>query len=178
LITIAKSNEDVVRLANVIFVGLLPGVAREVLPVLPWTSNHSILSMMAAVDYDEVVQLCQKNATTGPIVKIIPLTGAAQRIGPILFHPPNANLESLVSTVGTPISCSTEAQLKPLISITGQISPFYKLLHSTHEWALAQGIPADEARLFISSFYSGLANTAFNCEKEFDREFPIRLWYR
>jgi pyrroline-5-carboxylate reductase len=169
LITIAESNEEVVRLANVIFIGLLPGVAREVLPGLPFTSDHSIFSMMAAVDYDEVVQLCRQSSSTGPIAKIIPLTGAAQRAGPILFHPPNPELQSIISVVGTPIPCLTETQLKPLISITGQISPFYELLHTTHKWALAQGIPADEARLFVSSFYSGLANTAFNCDTDFAR---------
>jgi pyrroline-5-carboxylate reductase len=169
LITIATSNEEVVLLAKTIFVGLLPAVAREVLPTLPFTPDHSILSMMAAVDYDEVVQLCRQNTATGPIIKIIPLTGAAQRSGPILFHPPHPELESLVSVIGTPIACATETELKPLISITGQISPFYRLLHATQQWALSQGIPADEARLFISSFYAGLANTAFNCDKDFSR---------
>jgi pyrroline-5-carboxylate reductase len=171
LITIAESNEDVVRLAKVIFIGLLPAVAREVLPGLPFTQDHFIFSMMAAVDYDEVVQLCHQNVSSlGPIVKIIPLTGAAQRAGPILFHPPNPDLQSIISIVGTPIPCVTEAQMKPLISITGQISPFYELLNATYKWAHAQGIPPDEARLFISSFYSGLANTAFNCETDFARK--------
>lgn len=125
---------------------------------------------MAAVDYAEVVQLCQQNTSTGPIVKIIPLTGAAQRSGPILFHPPHPELQNIISIVGTPIPCLTEAQLKPLISITGQISAFYELLNVTHQWAQQQGIPSDESRLFISSFYSGLAKTAFDSKKEFSRK--------
>lgn len=125
---------------------------------------------MAAVDYNEVVQLCQQNTSTGSIVKIIPLTGAAQRAGPILFHPPNPELQGIISTIGTPIPCLTETQLKPLISITGQISAFYELLNVTHNWAQQQGIPSDESRLFISSFYSGLAQTAFHSDKEFSRK--------
>ena len=57
LIAIAE-NDDIVRQSDVVFVGLLPPVAREIMPHLPWTEEGSrlrlVVSMMAAVNLDEV----------------------------------------------------------------------------------------------------------------------------
>lgn len=54
IISIAE-NDDIVRQSDVIFVGLLPSVAREVLPALPWKEGSKfVISMMAAVNFEEV----------------------------------------------------------------------------------------------------------------------------
>ena len=136
--------------------------------------------MMAAVDYNEVVQLCQSNNSSisiNSIIKIIPLTSVEQRVGPILFHPSHPQLQSFISIIGTPIPCSSEEELKPLISITGQISAFYELLNTTQHWVEQQGLPTKESRLFISSFYSSLAVTTINSNKEFSRKFLKKILF-
>ena len=135
--TIAESNEDVVSQSTIVFIGLLPEVARAVLPTLPFTENHKIVSMMAAVNYDEVVALCRVDAAN--VVKTVPLPSSARRSGPILFHPPHPYLEQVVGVVGTPAAVAHESDMKPLISITGHISPFYELMACTQRWIETQG---------------------------------------
>jgi pyrroline-5-carboxylate reductase len=55
LVEIASTNEEVVERSNIIFIGLIPNVARQVIPSMPWTTgNKFVVSMMAAVEYSEV----------------------------------------------------------------------------------------------------------------------------
>jgi pyrroline-5-carboxylate reductase len=137
IIEIAESNEAVVANSTIVFIGLLPEVARAVLPTLPFTDNHKIVSMMAAVNYDEVVSLCR--AKPENVVKIVPLPAAARRSGPILFHPPHTYLEKIVGVVGVPAAVEHESDMKPLISVTGHISAFYQLMGTTQDWIVDQG---------------------------------------
>jgi pyrroline-5-carboxylate reductase len=54
IVEVVADNEDIVRRSDVVFIGLLPAVAREVLPVMPWENCKLIVSMMAAVNYETV----------------------------------------------------------------------------------------------------------------------------
>jgi pyrroline-5-carboxylate reductase len=158
MVEIAGSNEAVVEGSTVVFIGLVPEVAREVLPNMPFTAEHHLISMMAAVNYDEVVSLTRVDPSR--LIKTVPLPGAARRSGPILSFPPNAYSEAVLNIVGTAVPCTEEKDMKPLISITGHISPFFELMNVTQQWVVEQGLSPESARLYVSAFYSGLASSA------------------
>ena len=54
IIQVHSSNEEIVRQSNIVFIGLIPSVAREVLPTMPWAEDKFVFSMMAAVNFREV----------------------------------------------------------------------------------------------------------------------------
>jgi pyrroline-5-carboxylate reductase len=55
IIEVLPCNKEIVRNSDAVFVGLLPEVAREVLPTLPWDEKCKlIVSMMASMDHNEV----------------------------------------------------------------------------------------------------------------------------
>lgn len=54
IVEINDSPEDIVKRSDYIFVGLLPNVARELLPTLNFEGKF-VISMMAAVNFDEVL---------------------------------------------------------------------------------------------------------------------------
>lgn len=157
LVTIASSNEQVVSEADVIFIGLLPAVAREVLPVMPFSAGKKfVVSMMAAVDLAEIRALCG-DIPADRFVRTVPLPSSARRQGPILTHPKIAVFDSILSVVGTPVTVDSEAEMKPLICLTGHISSFFELMKTTEEFMVHQGVEPRTARTYVSSFYSSLA---------------------
>ena len=158
MVEIAANNEAVVAGSNIVFIGLVPEVARAILPTMPFTAEHHVISMMAAVNYDEVVELTRVDPSR--LTKTVPLPGAARRSGPILSYPSAAYAEAVLSVVGTPVPCASETDMKPLITIAGHISPFYELMNVTQQWTVSQGLSPESARLYISAFYSGLASAA------------------
>lgn len=132
LVQIASSNEQVVEQSNIIFIGLLPSVAREILPTMPFNTTHLVISMMAAVNYREVVDLCRTSIDC--TVKCVPLPSAASRSGPIIYHPLNKPISLILGMIGTAIPCGLESEMKPLITLTGHISTFYELMNTSLKW--------------------------------------------
>jgi pyrroline-5-carboxylate reductase len=138
LIEVSDSNEHIVSSADIVFIGLLPGVAREQLPTLPWgPKNKLVVSMMAAVNFEEVLTMTKQTPST--LVKIVPIPSCAKRSGPILQFPGNAIAQEVLSLVGTPIVCSDETQMKPMICLTGHISPFFDLMRVTQDFLSENG---------------------------------------
>jgi pyrroline-5-carboxylate reductase len=136
LVTIA-SNEEVVAQSDIVFIGLLPGVARELLPTLPFDDKKLVVSMMAAVDLAETMALV--GVAPERLVRTVPLPAAANRSGPVLVHPPNQELEAVLRVVGTPVVCVQEAEMKPMVSLTGHISSFFELMNATQDFIVENG---------------------------------------
>ncbi|RYH29002.1 hypothetical protein EON65_10065 [archaeon] len=138
LVVVCDNNEDIVQECDVVFIGLLPQVARTELLKLQFGDKKLVISMMAAVGYDETKQLVSIDEKR--LVRTVPLPSAARRSGPILIYPPNADAEQLLCAIGTPVVCITEAQMKPMIAVTGHISSFFELLRTSEEFLTKQGI--------------------------------------
>lgn len=140
LVEICDDNADIVARADIIFIGLLPGVARETLPTLAFRDNQLLISMMAAVDYEETVKLLSNHSCSRRrIVRTVPLPSSQRQTGPILLFPRQEEVISILSIVGTPIICKNEDEMKPMISITGHISSFYELMRTSEEFLVNQG---------------------------------------
>lgn len=75
-----SSNEELVSSVDVVFIGLLPGPARDILPHLPFKKDQIIISMMAAVDIGELMRLTYK-VDARNIVRTVPLPSNSQRTG-------------------------------------------------------------------------------------------------
>jgi len=158
LVEIARDNAQVVSESDVVFIGLLPAVARSELPTLPFGGAEGgklVVSMMAAVDIEEMKSLTGVPADR--IVRTVPLPSSARREGPILVHPKLPRFDELLSVVGTPVGCATEEEMKPLICLTGHISSFFELMRTTQAFMESEGVDEATARLYVSSFYSSLA---------------------
>ena len=138
LVFVYASSEDIVKEADVIFVGLLPGVAREVLPTLPFDESKLVISMMAAVDFEETVQLIKIPAAR--VVRTVPLPSAANRTGPVLVYPPSPQHEAILSVVSTPVVCHAESNMKPMIAVTGHISSFFELMNTSQAFIVENGM--------------------------------------
>lgn len=164
------SNDELVTNSNIIFIGLLPNVAKEILPLLPFRQNQIIISMMAAVNYEDLVLLFSGKVDRCTIYKTVPLPSAARCLGPILLHPnPNTNgaadhsednyVMKLLGSVGTPVICELESEMKPMISLTGHISSFFELMRVTQDWTASKGL----FRLCTSLMRSYRYVAVYNC---------------
>ncbi len=93
---------------------------------------------MAAVNYADVLSMT--GTAMAKTARIVPLPGAAKRSGPVLCFPPNAYIAEIINVVGTPVICSAESEMKPLVAVTGHISAFYELMGVARYWAVSNGI--------------------------------------
>lgn len=154
--------------------------------------------MMAAVDYETL--LLQTGTAMIKTVRTVPLPSAAVRTGPILCYPPNDHAAGVLRIVGTVVQCADEAQMKPLVSITGHISHFYEMMQVAQGWAVSNGtavvclsdccdlfvntltiisgVDGAAARQFIAAFYSSMAQNAERSSESFGGICKISLFLR
>lgn len=159
LVEICESNEDLVQRADVVFIGLLPAVANETLPHLPFRHSQLVISMMAAVNYQQTTTLLS-HLPSERIVRTVPLPSAARRSGPILQYPSHEEAEAVLRVIGTPVICASEEQMLPMIAVTGHISSLYELMRTSESFVESKGVAADTATTFIKAFYSSLTQGA------------------
>eukprot|EP01038_Epipyxis_sp_PR26KG_P009670 gene9670-13020_t len=161
IVEVMDSIEELVSRSDIIFIGLLPNIAKDILPRVDF-NKKIVISMMAAVDYDDLTQLLNfsKETAATNLVKTVPLPSSARRLGPIIMFPNNVDIADILRIVGTPIICETEEAMKPLISVTGHISSFYELMRITQDWTIKNGVDPVQSKQFVSSFYSSLAQGA------------------
>lgn len=112
-VTIGASNQEIVDQSDVIFVGLLPDIARQELPKLHFAAGKRVVSMMATIPYDELLALVQ--LPREQVVRTVPLPATAKRSGPILAYPPNEGIRDLLSQVGVPVMVETESEITTLV---------------------------------------------------------------
>jgi pyrroline-5-carboxylate reductase len=160
LVEVIEENSYIVENADVVFIGLLPAIARSELPNLPFRSTQLIISMMAAVNIEEVHALIRIEDHSNT-VRTVPLPSSARRSGPILLFPTHPQVFSILEMVGTTVVCDSEVLMKPLVSVTGHISSFFELMRTTQNFLVESGLVEESARKFVTSFYLSLAENAF-----------------
>lgn len=94
------------------------------------------------------------------MVRTVPLPSNARRTGPILMHPACPEAEGVLKIVGTPVVCKLEAEMKPMVAITGHISSFFELMRCSQDFAIDNGVDSATARQFVGAFYSSLTQGA------------------
>uniref|UniRef100_H3HDP2 non-specific serine/threonine protein kinase n=1 Tax=Phytophthora ramorum TaxID=164328 RepID=H3HDP2_PHYRM len=154
-VSIVASNQEIVDQSDVVFIGLLPHVAREELPKLSF-AGKKVVSMMATIPYDELLQLVKLSKES--VVRSVPLPAAAKRAGPILAYPDNAFARDLFAQVGTPVMVAEEAEITKLTGITALISFFYATCDTTQKWCVNNGVGDQASRDYIASFFHALAS--------------------
>ncbi|CEG35537.1 pyrroline-5-carboxylate reductase [Plasmopara halstedii] len=163
-VCISASNQEIVDKSDVIFIGLLPDVAREELLKLSF-SGKKVVSMMATIRYDELLQLVQQ--PTECVVRCVPLPAAAKRSGPILAYPDNAYARDLFAQIGTPVMVAQEAEIIKLTGITALISFFYATCDTAQKWCVKNGVDDQTSRNFIASFIHTLATAGTQSNESF-----------
>lgn len=159
LVEVCADNAYIVEKADIVFIGLLPNVAKDLLPTLPFRDSQLVISMMAAVNYTTTTSYLEK-ISTSRVVRTVPLPSAARRSGPILQYPPHSEAEAVLKVIGTPVVCTSEEQMVPMVAVTGHISSLYELMRTTESFVVSKGVEGDTATTFIKAFYSSLTQGA------------------
>ena len=104
MVEIEESNQRIIDECDIIFIGLLPHIAKEELKLLKFyntatptattcqqqkqqQSHKLVVSMMATVDMNVLYTLIDNDFPRENIVRTIPLPSCAFHEGPILMYP-------------------------------------------------------------------------------------------
>lgn len=124
-------NERVVAESDVVFVCLLAGTAREVLPGLPFRKGQTVISVMADMPIADLTRHC---APASDICVAIPLPTLPRGGTPLAAYPENPVLRAVLGTHAVLHICPSETALNAHFAVTGLLLPLLDQIATAAGW--------------------------------------------
>ena len=136
-VDIGTSNQDVLERSDLILLTLRPQGAEEIISTLAFRPDHRIISAIAALSRERLLQLVAPART---VVKAIPLPTVAQCRGVTVLYPSDPVANELFDRLGSALPVSDESQFSAMSTATSVVSSYAALAQTTVSWLVANGL--------------------------------------
>jgi len=154
LVTVATSNQDVVDSCDIVFIGVLPKQAEEVLRGLRFDARHTVVSLVSTCAMPVLQEAC---APATRIVRAIPLPSVARHNGVCIMTPPHPDVTALFDRLGTCVAVETETLMKKMMPVTALMGQFYAQQRATQQWLENQGVGAEIASKWTGAVFHSVS---------------------
>jgi pyrroline-5-carboxylate reductase len=156
-ISIASCNQEVLDHSDTVVIAVRPTLARDVLAELRFRRDHRVISVVAALSLQSLSALV---APAVLIARAVPLPSAAKRLSPTAMYPRDPVSFELFSAVGTVFPMEREDELDAFSAASATIASYYAFNQAIASWLEQQGVPAPQARDYISRLFFGVTTGA------------------
>jgi pyrroline-5-carboxylate reductase len=153
----AESNQAVVDASDIVFLGVMPDQAREVIGALEWREGQTLASFLAGIEVAALQEM------VGPKVRacrVTPLPPIAQLEGPVMLYPGLADVRQIMAPLGVLIEPDSDGAMAALSTASGLMSSFFRLSQESVVWLEGRGLPRAEARDYVMAMFAALSKTA------------------
>ena len=158
IVTVASTNQEVVNLSDVVFLAVIPQIAKKVLSTLTFQKKHTIISVISALSINDLVPLVQPVPST-QICRAIPLPAVAVHKGSTIVtsHP---DAERIFNLLGTAVIARNSKEFEVLMCISCMMGPFYKTCGVLSNWFVDNGIEPKTASSLTIAFHHTVLSEA------------------
>lgn len=154
-VRVARHNQEVIDESAVLILCLRPQDARSVLPVLSFSKQQAVISVMAGLSIAALHEL------VGPaqdIARAIPLPSVGTREGATPIYPSTAAAKALFDRLGSAIEVPNAVAFEATSASTATIAAHFAYLDTICQWLIAQGVSDAAARRQVATTFAGLAS--------------------
>jgi pyrroline-5-carboxylate reductase len=156
-VAVAADNQAVLDGSDIIFLGVTPQVAVDVLTALKFRPDHLVVSLISTFD---VARLRSFVTPAKTIARATPLPAVARRMGALLLYPPVAEVATLLEGLGQLVQLESEAHLDAFWTATCLMSSYFGLLDEVASWLRRQDLEDAAVRPVVAAMFHSLAATA------------------
>jgi len=150
-IEMAASNAALVEACDIVILAVRPADAPVAVAGLPWRAEQALVSACAGVP---VATLADDHAAAPRIVRIMPVTAAAVCASPTVCYPAPADIVDLIARLGPVVPLSAEEDFETATVSAAIYGWVQMLIKVSADWATAQGMSSDSARLLSAGMFS------------------------
>jgi pyrroline-5-carboxylate reductase len=159
-----NSNAEA-AVADIVVLGMRPAQFSEAVDGLVFEPDQIVLSLVAGFGLTDL----EKIAPRSRIARAVPMPGIARGVGPITLYPGLPEIAALLRPLGDLFVVAGEDRLY-LGGLSAFMSSYFELQKTLIATAIAGGAAPDDARRFVVSLLSMLADTASRTPAEaFDK---------
>ena len=134
-VEIARSNQAVVDVSDILLLAVRPQVAEEVLRELSIPRTRRVISLIAATSHEKLATWTGLKTTN--FIRAVPLPFVAFRDGVTAVFPSDAQTEQFFHALGQAVPCETKDEFDLLAALTALMGTYFGILERT--WI---GLPA------------------------------------
>lgn len=154
-VTRCQSNQEVLDQSDLVFISILPQNGLTILSELKFRRDHHVINLMSDKSLEDIANII---GPTASLTHLVPLSFIENRQGPIAMYPKHTFIEGFLSKLGQVISVDERDKIQAMAAITGLMTSYYKLMYDISVWGENNGLSADEAKAYTTSFFEALSH--------------------
>lgn len=152
-----ESNQEVADASDIIFLGVMPHQAAEVIGALNLRDGQILVSFLAGIDVAKLQGLAGPNIK---VCRVTPLPPIAYLEGPVMLYPGLAEVRQIVAPLGVLIEPDSDESMAALSAASGLMSSFFRLSEEAVGWLETRGLPRAQARDYVMAMFDALSRTS------------------
>ncbi len=153
----AESNQEVADASDILFLGVMPQHAAEVMRELQLREGQIVASFVAGLEVTSLQRLASPGVE---VCRVTPLPTIAQLEGPVMLYPALGQVRQLIAPLGVLIEPDSDAAMAALGTASGLMSSFFRLSEAAVGWLEARHLPRTQARDYVMAMFAALSKTA------------------
>ncbi|APG95660.1 pyrroline-5-carboxylate reductase [Sinorhizobium americanum] len=160
-VRIGRDNQEVVDVAEILFLAIRPQIAEEVIAELAFRKGQAVVSVIAATDRPRLLSWINEEVN---LTQTVPLPFVADREGVTAIYPPNPGVAALFAALGTAVECETKEEYDLLAAASALMGTYFGILDRTTGWLAEKGMEREKARAYLAPLFASLAQTAVRAQ--------------
>mmetsp|Transcript_65828 Transcript_65828/g.136209 ORF Transcript_65828/g.136209 Transcript_65828/m.136209 type:complete len:281 (+) Transcript_65828:43-885(+) len=153
-VVVAKSNQEVVDVADCVIIAVLFKQVEEVMKSLAFREGQKVVTLVAGLLPKRLQEL---SSPASDCVSAIPLPAVARRAGSTLLTPPRPWAQAMFGICGKCVSVQSEAEFRRLLCITTLMGDFYKRQLTAQRWLSSNGVAEADAATWVGATFATFA---------------------
>ena len=160
-VTISQNNQQLIDMANWVFLAVTPKVGHKILKDLNFKKNQKIISFISTINLKKL----KKYTKNKNITRVIPLPFIGIRQGPIIICPRDNKAKRFFDKLGTTIEIKNEKISKNFWTTSSFMAPFYHIMEVTSNWLVRKGVKRRAAEDYARELFLALSKDSENKKK-------------
>jgi pyrroline-5-carboxylate reductase len=164
-IRVKTNNQAVVDDSEVVFLAVLPRIARDVVSPLAFRDGHRLINLVAGLKSEDLTSWSAARIT---VCRAIPLPFVADLCGVTAIYPHDTVATDIFSKLGRVVEPRAPGDFELFGSACSLTGTQYGILESVARWMRSKGMDYEVARAFLSPLFAGLGQAAVSSRKSFE----------
>ena len=152
-VSISKNNQQLINMANWVFLAVTPNVGHKILKDLNFRKGQKIVSFISTINLEKL----KKYTKNKNITRVIPLPFIGIKKGPVIICPRDKRVKKFFDKLGRTIEIKNEKISKNFWTTSSFMAPFYHMMASTSNWLVRRGVNRKAAEDYTREFFLALS---------------------
>ena len=165
-IKVFSKNQEIIDQSSIIFISVLPKVAKQELQKLKFRKGQIVVSFVSTLNISTLKKYCKPVST---IVKAAPLPMAADGLSPTIIYPNQKTVKSLFGLIGSVVVAKNENQNNHFWVMASFMATYVSVIQSLKKYLMKNKVKHNDASTYLNTFLTGmlfeLNHKKFNLEQ-------------